>query len=714
MPAHLEHSIFTLPDELHAKGGDELIGADERHLALVVRAVEQQIGDASEHLLARGRDRAGVLQQSLERDVEMHRLAVRLRTLRRFARDLCLGRMVHAETGDITYIGRIGVGDGQGGVLLVDWRAPAAEPFFAATLAAPMGLASRRRYRWDNGCITDYWDEVFDPAALAENPALDADSAFLAGLAAPRTGVMPDVLATIQADQDAIIRAGSRGALVVDGGPGTGKTVVALHRAAYLMYADARIGPEHGGILFLGPHPAYTSYVADVLPNLGEDAVLLSTLDELVPEHRQARAETDAGLARLKASLGMVHAVEQAISLHEMPPERELRLQLEEQELVVHPADWAEAIDLLDAGLAHNEARGPLWQALLEVLCARHPQPVRGRLRRQLEANVQLRQLFEDTWPLMDAPGVLAALYSVEVLLRYCAPQLRAGERARLLRAEPRAWTVEDLPLLDAARQRLGDPRREDIEQQRRAVYDAERARMDAVVSEILQYADDKEDLGSQLVHDDLREQLVDENALPGWEPDPSAGPFAHIVIDEAQELTDAQWLMVLRRCPSGSLTIVGDRAQARQGFAEPWAQRLARVGITGTKVRRLQVNYRTPAPVMEAAAEQIRGMLPDANIPLSIRRDGHPVRYGSLADLDPVLDDWFAAHPLSVTCVIGDIQAAPRERVSHHSPATAKGLEFDLVVVIDPDSFGEGITGAVDRYVAMTRATAQLVVLTG
>ncbi len=201
-------------------------------------------------------------------------------------------------TPSLVYVGRLGLADAEGRRLLVDWRSPAAEPFFAATHAQPMGLVSRRRYRWTLGRVTDYWDEVFTAEGLDGHAALDDQSAFIASLGASRSPRMRDVLATIQADQDAIVRAPSRGPLVVDGGPGTGKTVVALHRAAYLLYEDPRLGHHRGGLLFVGPHEPYLAYVSDVLPSLGEEGVRTCTLRDLVPEGATAVPERDPEVAR--------------------------------------------------------------------------------------------------------------------------------------------------------------------------------------------------------------------------------------------------------------------------------------------------------------------------------------------------------------------------------------------------------------------------------
>jgi hypothetical protein len=226
---HLTTSAFDLPNRLAAKADPALIAGDERHFAVIAESLEQSIADLSERLDAERKAPGGIGQEAMDRDMEVHRLTARLRTLRRFGLDLCLGRIVGTDNPEPGYVGRLGLRDSAGRRLLADWRSPVAEPFFGATHANPMGLASRRRYRWTRGRISDYWDEVFTPDGLEGHAALDDQSAFIASLGGSRSPRMRDVLGTIAADQDAIIRAGSRGALVVDGGPGTGKTVVALH-----------------------------------------------------------------------------------------------------------------------------------------------------------------------------------------------------------------------------------------------------------------------------------------------------------------------------------------------------------------------------------------------------------------------------------------------------------------------------------------------------
>src|SRR5215218_1250192 len=300
----LTTSAFALPDHLAPKADRRLIADDDKHFAAIAESLEQSIADLSERLDAERKAPGGIGEKALNRDLEIHRLTGRLRTLRRFGLDLCLGRIVGADGSEPVYIGRLGLTDSAGRRLLLDWRSSAAEPFFGATHGNPMGLASRRRYRWARGRITDYWDEVFSPDGFDGHAAsLDDQSAFIATLGTNRSARMRDVLGTIQADQDAIIRAGSVGALVVDGGPGTGKTVVALHRTAYLLYSDPRFGHHRGGVLFVGPSQPYLAYVSDVLPTLGEEGVQICTLRDLAPQGAAAGIESDPGVARLKATM---------------------------------------------------------------------------------------------------------------------------------------------------------------------------------------------------------------------------------------------------------------------------------------------------------------------------------------------------------------------------------------------------------------------------
>ncbi|MFF4603659.1 RNA polymerase recycling motor ATPase HelR [Streptomyces sp. NPDC001339] len=765
----LTTSVFDLPDHLSPKAAPTLIADDEKHFAAIAESLDQAITELSDRLEAERRAPGGMGRQAMDRDAEIHRLTARLRALRRFGLDLCLGRMVGEDDPEPVYVGRLGLTDSAGRRLLVDWRSPAAEPFFGATHAHPMGLRSRRRYRWTRGRISDYWDEVFALDGLVGeeltgrcegHAALDDQSAFIAGLGGSRSARMRDVLGTIQADQDAIIRAGSRGALVVDGGPGTGKTVVALHRSAYLLYSDPRLRHDHhrsGGVLFVGPHRPYLDYVADVLPSLGEEGVQTCVLRDLVAEGATAAVEEDPEVARLKSSADMVKAIEKAVRFYEEPPAEGMTVSTDWSDIWLSADDWAEAFEAPEPGTPHNEAREQIWEELTAILLNKAGGDGSGDgsddgggggdipaevFRRSLRQDEELVTTLHRAWPLIEAADLVGDLWSVPAYLRLCAPWLSPDEVRKLQRkAAPQAWTVSDLPLLDAARQRLGDPEAARRKRRHAAVLAAQRAHMDQVVDNLIQAAaasgadgDDGEGLVTMLRGEDARVSLVNEAEIPTVEPDMLAGPFAHIVVDEAQELTDAEWQMLLLRCPSRSFTIVGDRAQARHGFTESWQERLQRIGLDRIGVASLTINYRTPEEVMAEAEPVIRAALPDANVPTSIRSGGIPVVHGSVADLDSILDGWLATHAEGIACVIGAgevgdgtfrpttarrVRTTTTSRVRSLTPELSKGLEFDLVVLIDPEEFGEGIEGnegiegAVDRYVAMTRATQQLVILT-
>jgi hypothetical protein len=712
----LTTSAFDLPDRLAAKADPALIAGDERHFGAIAESLGQSITDLAGRIAAELKAPGGIGQAAMDRDVEIHRMAARLRTLSRFGLDLCLGRIVSADSPEPVYIGRLGLTDRAGRRLLVDWRSPAAEPFFGATHANPMGLASRRRYRWTRGRISDYWDEVFTQDGLEGHAALDDQSAFIASLGSNRSAKMRDVLGTIAADQDAIIRAGSRGALVVDGGPGTGKTVVALHRSAYLLYSDPRLGHRRGGVLFVGPHQPYLAYVADVLPSLGEEGVQTCTLRDLVAEGAAAAPETDPDVARLKSSADLVKAIDAAVRFYEKPPVKAMRVETHWSGIWLSAEDWAEAFDAPAPGTPHNEARYQIWEELLTIGMDKHDGDAPADLlRKSLIENQELRTTFNRAWPLLEAADLVSDLWSVPAYLRLCAPWLSPDEVRVLQREDAQAWTVSDLPLLDAARHRLGDPEAALRQRQRNAAAAAEREQMANVIDNLIEAGDDEYGGGlvSMLRGEDFHDALVDETALSSADLDLLAGPFAHVVVDEAQELTDAEWQMLLIRCPPRSFTIVGDRAQARHGFTESWPERLERVGLDRISLASLSINYRTPEEVMAEAEPVIRAVLPDANVPASIRSSGIPVVYGPASDLDAILGAWLAAHAEGIAAVIGDPAFQATSRVRSLTPELAKGLEFDLVVLVNPQAFGPGIEGAVDRYVAMTRATQRLVILT-
>jgi hypothetical protein len=704
---------FHLPETLSTKATPALLDADRAQLARIADTLKGQRAEITRRLAEVRRQRAGFGDSAVDRDLEIRRLSGRLRILERFGIDICLGRMTPAQ-GDPIYIGRAGLAAADGTRLLVDWRTPAAEPYFAATMEDPRGIVSRRRYRWTDGRISDYWDEALTPAGFHGAASLDDQSAFIASLGTHRTSRMRDVLTTIQADQDAIIRTPSPGALVVDGGPGTGKTVVALHRAAHLLYAEPRLTQSAGGMLLVGPNAHYLAYVEDVLPSLGEDAVRLCTLRDLVPEGATAVEEPDPRVASLKASLSPDRMLDAVARSFERPPQHAMRLESPWADLWLSREEWAEVFTAADPAASHNEARDEVWEEILELLVDQvdDAEVPPHAIRRWLRQDDDLTGTFVGAWPLLSPTSVVRRMWSSPDLLRQCAPGLSSAEIALLLQDETAPWTTADLPFLDAARRRIGDPEPVREEHRRQAVIASAQKQLSHVVDHLIEDDDSEMKVMSILRGQDAQNVLLGVDAPPVPTPDELVGPFGHIVVDEAQELTDAEWRMLVARCPSRSFTVVGDRAQARHGFAESWEERLARVGLRDVRITHLGVNYRTPAEVMATAAPLVLAAIPDANVPTSVRESGVPVRFGDAASLPAVLDTWLEAHPDGVACVIGDADYAPTERVRSLTPEGAKGLEFDLVALVRPEQFGDDVTGAVDRYVAMTRTTRELVIL--
>ena len=404
-------TVFNLPEHLVAKADPAMIAGDEQHFAAVAESLEQQIADLSDRLDAQRKAPGGKGRAALDRDLEIHRLTASLRLLRRFGLDICLGRMVSTDSPEPVYVGRLGLTDSAGRRLLIDWRAPAAEPFFAATHANPMGLTSRRRYRWTRGRISDYWDEVFSPDGLEGHAALDDQSAFIASLGSSRSPRMRDVLSTIAADQDAIIRAGSRGALVVDGGPGTGKTVVALHRAAYLLYSDPRLGDRQGWSALRRSTPSVPGLHRrrSAEPRRGGRADLHlagsrrrgsrgSSRDrpgrgspEVVRGHGEGDRAGCAGCTRSRPSKGLMVETDWA-------------------DVWLSAADWAEAFDAPDPGTPHNEARDQVRDELLDILIDRFDDDDEDGdevppdlLRRSLLQNPELNSTLNRAWTLVEA-----------------------------------------------------------------------------------------------------------------------------------------------------------------------------------------------------------------------------------------------------------------------------------------------------------------------
>jgi DNA helicase IV len=655
-----------------------------------------------------GQGKGGTHQAREERDVIVRASLARLEQLRLGEEPLCFGRL-DRTTGERFYIGRLGVSDEDQEPLVVDWRAPVAEPFYRATGRHPMGLVRRRHFATAGSRIVGVEDEVFDlDAAAADEASLSGEGALLASLERARTGTMRDIVATIQAEQDEIIRAPLPGVLVVQGGPGTGKTAVALHRAAYLLYTH-RFPLERQGVLVVGPNPLFLRYIEQVLPSLGETGVTLTTVSGVPrlgggrpPGAASATAVDSALAARVKGDARMAKVVAKAVADRQRPLPRDATIAFGAFTLRLSVSDSAQAVQAARRRRGTHNARRPLVEDV-----------VLGRLHDQLEAAAtrarraglraadgdgfdrdefaedvrhvpELRAALDRMWPLLTPEELLHDLFGAPALIELAAGRhLDAAERAALHRRRSAtvadvAWTEADLPLLDEAAVLLGPKRRRN--------HDAEGVRT-----------------------------------------------FGHIVVDEAQDLSPMQLRMVGRRSLSGSMTVVGDIGQATGTWAPAgWREVLTHLPRRRPpRIVELSVNYRTPAEIMEVAARVLAVTDPHLRPPRSVRSTGLPPAVCSTTPAELASVSVAAARELradvgGAVAVICPTSLAPAivgalggGQLSLEAPiavvpvGTVKGLEFDAVVVAEPAAVAEDTPqGLRALYVALTRATKRLVMV--
>jgi DNA helicase IV len=688
----------------------------------------------------RRRGASGTPQARSERDAFASLYEDRLAQLEAVEPGLCFGRLDFTG-GDQLHIGRIGLTDDRHDTLLVDWRAPAAEPFYRATPAESYGVTRRRHLRTRNREVLDVEDDVFDVEGLtdADRETLGGGGALLAALNATRTGRMRDIVATIQAEQDRVIRAEPSGILVVQGGPGTGKTAVALHRAAYLLYTH-RERLARSGVLVVGPGPAFVRYIEQVLPSLGETGVLLSTVEGLVPGVEiSGRDSTE--VATLKADLRMADLVEAAVTVRQRVPDEPVIVEFEDHELVLTPHDINTArTRARRTKRRHNRARYAFAKQLLRFVIGRLAE-VDAELARErwvvrtIMAADDFRAVVDACWPRLSAADLIADLLTPAGLELAGKELLSAEERAVLAREAGSAWTAGDMPLLDEAWSLLGDP-----EEVLRAAAEQRRARADRAYAQQVVAASglrgqvDAGALAQRFSGNGSGSRAVADRAGsdPDWE-------YGHIIVDEAQELSPMAWRMLVRRCPIRSMTVVGDVAQASAPWGvRSWGAALDPVAPDRWRVAELTVNYRTPSEVMAVAADVLAAVDPNAESPSSVRDAGelplaHRVPAGEmLADRvaivvgqarDAVGDGKLAVitpercYPAVVDAVrakfgadVGTGAAGLDAAIAVLEVSEAKGLEFDAVVLAEPsDWVAAGERGLRDLYVALTRATQRL-----
>ncbi|XVS61222.1 RNA polymerase recycling motor ATPase HelR [Actinosynnema sp. CA-299493] len=660
----------------------------------------------------------------MERDVEVRTLAKEAKRLDVADNGLCFGRL-DTLTGERSYIGRIGLfdeGDEYEPVLL-DWRAPASRPFYVATAANPENMRRRRQFHTRGRLVADFTDEVLGRPDGGER----GDAALLAAVNAPRGEGMRDIVATIQSEQDEIIRLDHPGVLVIEGGPGTGKTVVALHRVAYLLYTQ-RERMERHGVLVVGPNPAFLNHIGRVLPSLGESDVVFMTPGDLVPGLRATADDTPAA-ARLKGSVKILDVLAAAVADRQRLPAEPLTIELGggPARIDAATAEWARD-EARASGLPHNEARAVFGEIITYVLTERAIGRIgRGWLTREnkeawdrLRADLvkELAQddkfvaVLDELWPILTPAALLSSLYTSRERLR------AAGADEALWRADGDAWTVSDVPLLDELVDLLGRDQAADrtAERQRKAaaeyaanVLDSLHGRQDSMDDEDHLYATDllyAEDLADRVLERDTRDLVERATADRDW-------TYRHVVVDEAQELSEMDWRVLMRRCPGRSFTVVGDLAQRRsEAGATSWDAMLEPYVPGRWVYRALTVNYRTPAEIMAVAGALLAEFAPAVQPPESVRACGvQPWSRRVAADELPAAIEEFVrdeAGRVGTSVVIGPAGMAGTVPASE-----TKGLEYDAVLVVEPARIlADGPRGAAELYVALTRATQRLGVL--
>ncbi|WP_307622524.1 UvrD-helicase domain-containing protein [Streptomyces sp. V3I7] len=694
------------------------------------------------------------MQARLERDIAVAERSGLLAALNAVDGSLCFGR-IDLTSGAAHHIGRIGLrrDDAERTPMLIDWRADVARPFYLATGHTPMGLRRRRHIATSGRTVTSLHDEILDLGDQERTGHEDptGDAVLLAALNSARTGRMSDIVQTIQAEQDEIIRAPHRGVLVVEGGPGTGKTAVALHRAAYLLYEHRELLARRA-VLIVGPNPAFLGYIGEVLPSLGETGVLLSTVGELFPGVR-ATAQDTPEAAAVKGRADMADVLAAVVRDRQALPDPVIAIEHDRETLLLDDGLVSVARERTRAAkLPHNAARehfeGHILNTLTDLVAERiGTDPYDGsnlldpsditQIRDELAENPDVWAAIDQLWPVLSPQRVVADL------LADPEGYLGDADAAAVRRPVTREWTVSDVPLLDEAAELLGvDERtaraRAERERETQIAYaqgvldvsyasrtyefdDKEDSDPDA--SEVLSAHDiiDAERFAERHEEEDFRSAAERAAADRTW-------AFGHIIVDEAQELSPMAWRLLMRRSPTRSMTLVGDPAQtAEAAGVGSWAGILDPYVEDRWEHTRLGVNYRTPSEIMDLAAAVVRAGDPDFEPPSSVRSTGvRPWVRQVTEDLPGAVEKAVA----ELTPEEGRLAViAPRElhralaarldgvtagaapdltrTVVLLDPRQAKGLEFDSVLVVEPGDYGTS-----DLYVALTRATQRLGVL--
>jgi len=642
---------------------------------------------------------------------------------------LCFGRL-DLVGGERLYVGRIGLSDADHGPLLTDWRAPAAQAFYSATAANPSGVIKRRHLTTQGRTVTAVEDDVLDVEALEESglgETLAGEGALLAALGARRTGRMGDIVATIQAEQDAVIRAPMSGALVVQGGPGTGKTAVALHRAAFLLYHHREI-LESRGVLLIGPSQSFLRYIDHVLPSLGETGAVSTTLGGLVRGTDTSAIERDE-IAELKGRLVMADVVRAAVRERQRLPRADQEFRVDGRVVVLRRHDVREAqARARRDGKPHNEARQVFAKEMISRLATQLAEQLGETIdaddKREIERDIRedrnIRVAINLCWLPVTPETLLRDLFSKPHLLANATKQLTDAERRLLWRPADAPFTDADVPLLDEAAELLGDmpgggparpakPSKEELDYAKQVLETFGAHSMIKVDAETL----------ARRMQGGVARRTVAERA---WAD--RTWTYGHVVVDEAQELSPMAWRMLLRRCPTRSFTIVGDVAQvAAAAGTRWWPETMDPLFGESWTLRELTISYRIPAAVARAAQSFAAAhSLPVSRLSAAREvEDSLEVVFDAgvnsrAADIARTLQAQFDASGGGLVAIIADDKRLPELRealadtdVTVIDARESKGLEFDVVLVVEPSEIA---ARPGDLYVAMTRPTQKLVLV--
>jgi DNA helicase IV len=660
---------------------------------------------------------------------------------------LTFGRLDLVD-GECRYVGRLGLSDDAQHQLLLDWRAPAASAFYQATAAAPGGVARRRHIATRTRQVTGIDDEILDADALdaAGLATVAGEGALMSALTAHRTGRMRDIVATLQAEQDRIVRAPLSGVLVVQGGPGTGKTAVALHRAAYLLYTH-RERIARSGVLVVGPSAVFLRYIEQVLPSLGETGVVLLTPGQLYPGIEASEVDPPQ-VAVVKGDLRMAEVLRRAVRGRQRLLREPIRFVVDGDEIVLRPRVVADARGRArQTGRPHNEARTTFVKHLLDDLSAQlaavrelDATEEKPALVTELREHPDVRREINLLWLPQSAPGLLTKLLARPDRLSEAGDRLLTPTERRLLHRVPGApWTVADIPLLDELAELIGpEVSVTAAERAKAAASAAERAEALAFARQVLEQSGDATTILTPEMLADRFAATGQTHTLAERARDDRSWTFGHAVVDEAQELSPMQWRLLVRRIPSRSMTVVGDIAQTGSpAGASSWADVLDVAAKDRWRIEELTVNYRTPAVVMEPAVAMLTAAGIPVKAPQSAREGTWPPSVARLAgrDAETVADAVQAAlladdaaldggrfvvippragqADLVATLTPRLVRTALAGRVDVMGVAEVKGLEFDGVVLVDPTGIvAESRRGINDLYVALTRPTQRLTVL--